>query len=474
MYRNQLQHSTPIQSNYLYMVTAVFSLDTPNSSNNHTLSIWSYMKRESDLNNLALMTRRQAAVPRGVGQSHPIFIARGENSEVWDVEGKRYIDFAGGIAVLNTGHRHPAIVDAVKAQMDLYTHTCFQVLAYEPYVELAERINAKAPGDFSKKTLLLTTGSEAVENAIKIARAYTKRSAVIAFTSGYHGRTLLTLGLTGKVVPYKTGFGPFPAEIFHAKYPNALRGVSIEESINSIELIFKNDVEASRVAAIIIEPVQGEGGFNVAPPEFLQRLRALCDEHGILLIADEIQTGAGRTGTWFAIEHSGVEPDLMTMAKSMAGGFPIAAVVGRAEVMDSPAPGGLGGTYAGSPLACAAALAVLDVFEKENLLERSKHLGARLVGRLKTMARQHQCIADVRGLGAMVAFELCKNGDINQPDADMAKNICTEAARRGLILLSCGTYGNVIRILVPLTASDTIVDEGLDIIEATMTAIQSK
>lgn len=432
------------------------------------------MKRETDLNNLTLMTRRQAAVPRGVGQSHAIFIARGENSEVWDVEGKRYIDFAGGIAVLNTGHRHPAIVAAVKAQMDLYTHTCFQVLAYEPYVELAERINAKAPGDFSKKTLLLTTGSEAVENAIKIARAYTKRSAVIAFTSGYHGRTLLTLGLTGKIVPYKTGFGPFPAEIFHAKYPNALRGVSIEESINSIELIFKNDVEASRVAAIIIEPVQGEGGFNIAPPEFLQRLRALCDEHGILLIADEIQTGAGRTGTWFAIEHSGVEPDLMTMAKSMAGGFPIAAVVGRAEIMDSPAPGGLGGTYAGSPLACAAALAVLDMFEKENLLKRSKQLGAHLVSRLKTMATQHQCIADVRGLGAMVAFELCKNGDLNQPDADMAKNICTEAAKRGLILLSCGTYGNVIRILMPLTASDAIVDEGLDIIEATLTALQSK
>jgi 4-aminobutyrate aminotransferase/(S)-3-amino-2-methylpropionate transaminase len=431
------------------------------------------MQRESHLKNAALMARRQAAVPRGVGQSHEVFIARGDNAEVWDVEGKRYIDFAGGIAVLNTGHCNPAVIAAVKAQLDLYTHTCFQVLAYEPYVELAERINALAPGDFAKKTLFLSTGSEAVENAVKIARAYTKRSAVVAFTSGYHGRTLLTLGLTGKVAPYKTGFGPFPAEIFHAQFPNALHGVSIDESIASVESIFKNDVEASRVAAILVEPVQGEGGFNVAPPEFLQRLRALCDLHGILLIADEIQTGAGRTGTWFAVEQSGMAPDLITMAKSMAGGFPISAVVGRAEVMDAPAPGGLGGTYAGSPLACAAALAVLDVFEKEKLLERSKQLGARITASLKTMAAKNRCIVDVRGLGAMVAIELCKDGDLRQPDADMTKRLCAEATKRGLILLSCGTYGNVIRILVPLTASDAIVDEGLAIIDASLTSVQS-
>ena len=431
------------------------------------------MQRESNLKNAALMARRQAAIPRGVGHSHQVFIARGDNAEVWDVEGTRYIDFAGGIAVLNTGHRHPAIIDAVKAQLDLYTHTCFQVLAYEPYVELAERINAKAPGDFAKKTLFLTTGSEAVENAVKIARSYTHRSAVIAFTSGYHGRTLLTLGLTGKVVPYKTGFGPFPSEIFHAQFPNAAHGVSVDDSIASIESIFKNDVEASRVAAIIVEPVQGEGGFNVAPKEFLQRLRTLCDQHGILLIADEIQTGAGRTGTWFAIEQSGVAPDMITMAKSMAGGFPISAVVGRAEVMDAPAPGGLGGTYAGSPMSCAAALAVLDVFEQENLLERSRDLGVRMTAALNAMAAHHRCIADVRGLGAMVAIELCKNGDLHQPDADMAKRLCAEATTRGLILLSCGTYGNVIRILVPLTASDAIVDEGLAIIEASLAAIQA-
>jgi 4-aminobutyrate aminotransferase/(S)-3-amino-2-methylpropionate transaminase len=431
------------------------------------------MQRESHLKNAALMARRLAAVPRGVGQSHEVFIARGDNAEIWDVEGKRYIDFAGGIAVLNTGHCNPAVIAAVKAQLDLYTHTCFQVLAYEPYVELAERINALAPGDFSKKTLFLSTGSEAVENAVKIARAYTKRSAVIAFTSGYHGRTLLTLGLTGKVAPYKTGFGPFPAEIFHAQFPNALHGVSIDESIASVESIFKNDVEASRVAAIIVEPVQGEGGFNVAPPEFLQRLRALCDQHGILLIADEIQTGAGRTGTWFAVEQSGVAPDLITMAKSMAGGFPISAVVGRAEVMDAPAPGGLGGTYAGSPLACAAALAVLDVFEKENLLARSRQLGARITASLRAIAAKNRCIVDVRGLGAMVAIELCKGGDLKQPAADMTKRLVAEATRRGLILLSCGTYGNVIRILVPLTASDAIVDEGLAIIDASLTAVQA-
>ena len=426
------------------------------------------MQRDNHLQNAALMARRQAAIPRGVGQSHPIFISRAKNAEIWDVEGKRYVDFAGGIAVLNTGHCHPDIIAAVKAQLDSYTHTCFQVVAYEPYVELAERINALAPGDFAKKTLFLTSGSEAVENAIKIARAHTGRSGVIAFTSGYHGRTMFTLGLTGKIVPYKTGFGPFPAEIFHASFPDPLHGVSVEDSLASIETIFKNDIEASCVAAIIIEPVQGEGGFNVAPFEFLQQLRVLCDKHGILLIADEIQTGAGRTGTWFAVEQSGVAPDLITMAKSMAGGFPISAVVGRADVMDAPAPGGLGGTYAGSPLACAAALAVLKVFEKENLLERSQKLGEYLRKRLLAMAGKHTAIANVRGLGAMMAIELCNGGDLHAPDPDLTKRLVLEAMRRGLILLSCGTYGNVIRILVPLTASDATVDEGLDIIDAAL------
>jgi len=429
------------------------------------------MHREPQMTNAALFARREAAIPRGVGQSHQIFIARGENAEIWDVEGRRFIDFAGGIAVLNTGHRHPAVIQAVKDQLDRYTHTCFQVLAYEPYIELAERINAKAPGDFAKKTLFLTSGSEAVENAIKIARAATKRSGVICFAGGYHGRTLLTLAMTGKVAPYKTGFGPFPAEIFHAAFPNALHGVTVDDSMASVEAIFKNDIEASRVAAIIIEPVQGEGGFHVAPPELLQRLRTLCDSYGILLIVDEIQTGAGRTGTWFAVEQSGVAPDLITMAKSMAGGFPISAVVGRAEVMDAAAPGGLGGTFAGSPVACAAALAVMDVFEKENLLQRSRDVGQRLTAGLKAMAARHACIGDVRGLGAMVAIELFKNGDVKQPDADLAKRIATDAAARGLILLTCGNYGNVIRILVPLTASDALLDEGLAIMAACFDAL---
>ena len=425
------------------------------------------MHREPHLTNAALLARRQAAIPRGVGHSHQLFIARGENAEVWDVEGRRFIDFVGGIAVLNTGHRHPAVIQAVKDQLDKYTHTCFQVLPYEPYVELAERLNAKAPGNFAKKTLFLTTGSEAVENAIKIARVATGRSGVICFSGGYHGRTLLTLAMTGKIIPYKAGFGPFPAEVFHATFPNMLHGVSVDDSFASIEAIFKNDIEASRVAAIIVEPVQGEGGFTVAPPEFLQRLRSLCDTHGILLVCDEVQTGAGRTGTWFAVEQSGVAPDLITMAKSMAGGFPLSAVIGRAEVMDAAAPGGLGGTYAGSPVACAAALAVLDVFEQENLLQRSRDVGTRLTAALKAMAAQHACIGDVRGMGAMVAIELFKNGDntanTKQPDADLAKRITAEATVRGLILLTCGSYGNVIRILVPLTASDALLDEGLAI-----------
>jgi 4-aminobutyrate aminotransferase/(S)-3-amino-2-methylpropionate transaminase len=429
------------------------------------------MQRDAHLTNAALFARREAAIPRGVGHSHQIFIAKGENAEIWDVEGKRYIDFAGGIAVLNTGHRHPAVIQAVKDQLDKYTHTCFQVLAYEPYVELAEKLNAKAPGNFAKKTLFLTTGAEAVENAIKIARASTGRSGIICFGGGYHGRTLLTLAMTGKVAPYKTGFGPFPAEVFHAVFPNALHGVTVDDSIASVEAIFKNDIEAKRVAAIILEPVQGEGGFQVAPPALLQRLRALCDQHGILLICDEVQTGAGRTGTWFAVEQSGVAPDLITMAKSMAGGFPISAVVGRAEVMDAAAPGGLGGTYAGSPIACAAALAVLDVFEKENLLQRSRDVGTRLVNGLQAIAKRHKCIGDVRGLGAMVALELFKNGDIKQPDADLAKRIAAEATKRGLILLTCGTYGNVIRVLVPLTASDALLDEGLAIVSACFDAV---
>jgi 4-aminobutyrate aminotransferase/(S)-3-amino-2-methylpropionate transaminase len=421
------------------------------------------MKRDAHLTNAALMARRRAALPSGLGQSFEVFIERAEGAEVWDVEGTRYIDFAGGIGVLNTGHRHPKIIEAVKAQLDKFHHTCFQVLAYESYVELAERLIAMTPGDFPKKAFFLSTGVEAVENAVKIARAATGRQAIIAFGGGFHGRTLMGMALTGKVAPYKTGFGPFPAEIYHAKFPNALHGVSVAEAMQSIESLFKYDVEAARVAAIILEPVQGEGGFYVAPPEFAQALRALCDRHGILLIADEVQSGAGRTGTWLASEQWGVAADIVTMAKSMAGGFPISAVIGRADVMDKPGPGGLGGTYAGNPLACAAALAVLDVFEEEKLLDRSNAIGVRLKAGLAALAARHKSIQDVRGAGSMIAIELFRDGDLHQPDAELTKRVCAEAIRRGLVLLSCGNHGNVLRVLVPLVASDALIDEGLEI-----------
>ena len=419
------------------------------------------------------MQRRSAAVARGVGQTHEIFASHAENAELWDVQGRRYIDFAGGIAVLNTGHRHPKVMEAVAKQMQRFTHTCFQVIAYDSYVEVCEKLNALAPGNFAKKSLLLTSGAEALENAIKIARAYTSRSAVIAFTGGYHGRTMMTLAMTGKVAPYKVGFGPYPGEVFHAQFPNPLHGVSIESAMASIEQLFKNDVEASRVAAIVIEPVQGEGGFYVAPPEFLRQLRALCDQHGILLIADEVQTGAGRTGTWFAMEHSGVIPDLTTTAKSLAGGFPLSAVVGRADVMDAPAPGGLGGTYAGSPVACAAAMAVMQAFDDEGLLEKSRQLGKHMLLKLTSLQNCHPCIGDVRGLGAMVAIELFTPTPDRRPDAALTKAIVSRAAEKGLILLSCGVYGNVIRILVPLTASVDLVDEGLQILDEAIAEVNA-
>ncbi|WP_420232273.1 4-aminobutyrate--2-oxoglutarate transaminase [Pseudomonas sp. ABY48] len=415
--------------------------------------------------NADLMARRTAAVPRGVGQIHPIFAESAKNATVTDVEGREFIDFAGGIAVLNTGHVHPKIIAAVTAQLNKLTHTCFQVLAYEPYVELCEKINAKVPGDFAKKTLLVTTGSEAVENAVKIARAATGRAGVIAFTGAYHGRTMMTLGLTGKVVPYSAGMGLMPGGIFRALYPNELHGVSIDDSIASIERIFKNDAEPRDIAAIIIEPVQGEGGFYVAPKEFMKRLRALCDQHGILLIADEVQTGAGRTGTFFAMEQMGVAADLTTFAKSIAGGFPLAGVCGKAEYMDAIAPGGLGGTYAGSPIACAAALAVMEVFEEEHLLERCKAVGERLVTGLKAIQKKYPVIGDVRALGAMIAVELFENGDSHKPNAAAVAQVVAKARDKGLILLSCGTYGNVLRVLVPLTAPDEQLDKGLAILE---------
>jgi 4-aminobutyrate aminotransferase/(S)-3-amino-2-methylpropionate transaminase len=424
--------------------------------------------------NQALLNRRNAAVAPGVGNMHNIYIERADNAEMWDVEGKRYIDFAGGIAVLNTGHRHPKVMAAVEAQLQRFTHTCFQVAPYESYVQLAERLNAVTPGDHAKKTLLLNSGAEAIENAVKIARAHTGRPAVIAFNGGYHGRTLLTLGLTGKVAPYKVGFGPFPGDIYHVPYPNALHGVSVEQSLTALQQLFKVAVEPRRVAALVIEPVQGEGGFYVAPFEFLRELRALCDQHGIVLIVDEVQTGFARTGKLFAIEHSGIVADLMVLAKSMAGGFPLSAVVGRADIMDAVAAGGLGGTYAGSPLACAAALAVLEVIEQQQLVARSATMGAYMMKRFNEMAKRFSAIGEVRGLGAMVAIELFKDQARRQPDADLTKALLAEAAKRGLILLSCGMYGNVIRVLVPLTASDAIVGEGMDIIEQSLAVLTAE
>jgi len=414
--------------------------------------------------NESLLARRQAAVARGVSMAHPVFVDRAENALLWDVAGRRFVDFAGGIGVLNTGHRHPRVIEAARAQLDRVTHACFQVTGYEPYVALCERLNALAPGPGPNKTLLMTTGAEAVENAVKIARAATGRPGVISFGGGFHGRTLMALALTGKVDPYKAGFGPFPADVFHAPFPNALHGVSVEESFEGLQALFKWDLEPARVAAVLFEPVQGEGGFYVAPPEFVQRLRELCDRHGILLIADEIQCGAGRTGRMFAMEHYGVAADITTLAKSLAGGFPLSAVVGRAAIMDASPPGGLGGTYAGNPVACAAALAVLEVFERDGICERARALGAKLKSRLDDLAAHHPAIADVRGLGAMVAFEICEDGDPAKPAAELTRRLTARARELGLILLSCGIYGNVVRILVPVTAEDAVVDEGLAIL----------
>ena len=424
--------------------------------------------------NDALMARRAAALPRGVAQAHGVFAVRAENAEIWDVEGRRWIDFCAGIAVVNTGHCHPKVMAAARAQLDNFTHTCFQVVAYESYVRLAERLNALAPGKTPKKTFFMNTGAEAVENAVKVARAYTGRSGVIAFNGAFHGRTMFSLALTGKVDPYKKGFGPFPAEVYHAPFPDPLHGVSIDDAMHGLALIFKNDIEASRVAAIIVEPVQGEGGYIPAPAEFLQRLRALCDQHGIVLIVDEIQTGAARCGKFFAVEHAGIEPDVITMAKGLGGGMTLSAVIGKAEIMDAAVPGGLGSTYAGHPVAVAAALAVLDVIEDEKLTERAAMLGEKCRAHLNAMRSRFACIADVRGLGAMTAVEFCHDGDPKKPAGEIASALKNEAAKRGLLLLNCGSYGNVLRLMLPLTIPDSVLGEGLDILEAALAAAVSR
>lgn len=421
-------------------------------------------------NNQQWQARREAAVVQGVGTLLPVFIDRAHNAELWDVEGNRYIDFASGIAVLNTGHNHPKVVAAVREQLEKFSHTCFQVTPYPGYIELAEKLNALVPGPTPKRTLFLSTGAEAVENAIKIARAHTGRSGTIAFKGGFHGRTMMGMALTGKVVPYKTGFGPFPGEVYHLPFPADYLGVSEDDALAALDLCFSADIEPTRVAAIIIEPVQGEGGFYPASASFMQRLRQVCDQHGILLICDEIQTGFCRTGKTFATEYSGVEPDIMTLAKSLAGGFPLSAVVGKSGVMNAAKPGGLGGTYAGSPIACAAALAVLEVIEEERLNQKALAQGEQIKARLHQLATRFDCIGNIRGPGAMVAMELVKEGDAERPDPDLTKRLVAEAGKRGLVLLACGVRGNVIRFLAPLTAPAAIVDEGLDLLEQALSA----
>jgi 4-aminobutyrate aminotransferase len=412
--------------------------------------------------NARIDARRIAATPRGVGIGFPIYAERALNAELWDVEGKRYIDFGSGIAVLNTGHRHPRIVAAIKDQLEHFTHTAYQVVPYESAVALAERLNRLTPGTHPKKTAFFTTGAEAVENAIKIARAATRRPGVIALGGAFHGRTLMTLALTGKVAPYKTGFGPFPGSVFHVPAPVALHGVSVADTLRAIDHLFKSDIDPEQVAAIIIEPIQGEGGFHVAPPELMRALREICDRHGIVLIADEIQTGFARTGKLFAMEHYDVLPDLMTLAKSLAGGVPLSAVCGRAEIMDAPAPGGLGGTYAANALAIASAHAVLDVIEDERLCERAERLGQALKARLNALRAKVPGIADVRGLGSMVAMEFAQPD--GSPDPDVTKQVQQRARDAGLLLLTCGVHANVVRFLFPLTIEDSVFDEGMAIL----------
>ena len=419
--------------------------------------------------NAKLNERRLDATPRGVGVMCDFYAERAENSTLWDVEGNEFIDFSSGIAVLNTGHRHPKIVAAVEAQLKAFTHTAYQVVPYEGYVSLAERINKLAPFSGTCKTAFFTTGAEAVENAVKIARSYTKRPGLITFAGGFHGRTFMTMALTGKVTPYKIGFGPFPGSVFHAQYPNAAHGISTEDAINSIERLFKSDIEASQVAAILLEPVQGEGGFNIAPTDFMVALRALCDKYGILIIADEVQTGYARTGKMFAMDYypQGTA-DLMTMAKSLGGGMPLSAVCGRSEVMDAPAPGGLGGTYGGNPLAIAAAHAVLDVIDEEQLCQRAQDLGNKLVT-LLTKSRNHcPYIIDVRAQGSMVAVEF-NDPQTGKPSPEFTQQVQKKALEEGLLLLSCGVYGNVVRFLYPLTIPDAQFDQALAILSRALT-----
>lgn len=421
------------------------------------------------MKNATLVERKNAATPRGVGVMCEFYAQRAENSEIWDVEGNRYIDFASGIAVCNTGHRHPRLVAAIQEQLDHFIHTAYQVVPYESYVALAEKINDLVPGDFPKKTAFFTTGVEAVENAIKIARYATQRPHIISFNNAFHGRTLLGITLTAKVNPYKKGFGPLAPNVYHSPFPNEQQGVSLKEAKRQLKSLLNITVDPQQVAAIIIEPVQGEGGFNVCPPEFMKYLREICDEHGILLIADEVQTGFGRTGKLFAMEHYDVVADITTMAKSLAGGMPLSGICGRADILDAPLPGGLGGTYAGHPLAVASALAVIDVIQEENLLEKGTHLGDKLQAMLNDLRTELPLISDVRGLGGMVAVEF-RCPETGAPQGDFVKQVQQEALSKGLIILTCGPDANVIRFLFPLTISEELFDEALVILRNALLA----
>lgn len=409
---------------------------------------------------------RDRRVPRGIVTAHPLVLQRGQGAEVWDIDGRRYLDFVGGIGVLNVGHNHPRVVRAVQEQLGQISHAAFQVAAYPPYLELADRMARLVGGDEPYKSLFLTSGAEAVENAVKIARAYTNRPAVVAFRGGFHGRTLLGVSLTGFSTPYRQNFGPFAPEIFHVPYPNPYRGVSIDAALAALEELFVTEVLPERVAALLIEPVQGDGGFIPAPPEFLRALSAITKRHGIVMIVDEIQTGFGRTGTMFAFEHSGILPDLVTSAKSLAGGLPLSAVIGRADIMDAAEPGGLGGTYGGNGLACAAALAVLDAFEQDGLLERSRALATAMRARLDALI--HPAIGEVRGLGFMQAVEFV--GSDGEPDPAVAQSVIDKARDAGLLVIKCGIHRNVIRFLAPLVTTDIQLAEGMDIFDKTLLA----
>ncbi|WP_421555258.1 4-aminobutyrate--2-oxoglutarate transaminase [Pseudomonas kitaguniensis] len=418
-----------------------------------------------------LLRQRDQFVPRGLVTAHPLVIDRAQGTELWDVDGKRYLDFVGGIGVLNVGHNHAKVVAAVQAQLHKVSHACFQVVAYQPYLDLAQRLCELIGGKEAYKAAFFTSGAEAVENAVKIARAHTNRSAVIAFRGGFHGRTLLGTTLTGMSQPYKQNFGPFAPEVFHTPYPNAYRGFTSDMALKALDELLATQVAPERVAAILIEPVQGDGGFLAAPVEFLKGLRALTEKHGIVLILDEIQTGFGRTGKWFGFQHAGIQPDLVTVAKSLAGGLPLSGVVGKAAVMDAPLPGGLGGTYGGNALSCAAALAVINAFEEEHLLARGEILGARLRQGLLRLQQRHPQIGDVRGTGFMLAVELIKNDEARTPDAELNQRLIDEARKGGLLVIKCGVYRNVLRFLAPLVTTEAQIDEALQILEGALARV---